>query len=101
MDPKKSSTVTSPDLLTAFNEGRGVDDTPEDSGKLRIWLVLFTEPDGADRALEFSLTQWDTVFGVVQAHMQQGDGRGAALLVSETQPELFSDALLDISQIAT
>lgn len=100
MDPRTSSKVTSPDLLTAFAEGRGdAGEAPPDSGKSRIWLVLFTDPDGADATFVFQLDEWDKVFEEVQRHMAKGVGRGAAMVISETEPDLYNDAQQDISQI--
>lgn len=100
MDPKTSAKVTSPDLLAAFAEGMGdAGDAPPDSGAMRIWLVLFVDPDGAESATAYRLDEWDKVFAAVREHLDKGKGHGVAMVVSDTQPDLFDDALNDISQI--
>jgi hypothetical protein len=97
MDPRKAATVTSPDLLAAFRQDTaGVGEAS--SSPLRVWVVLFTD-EGTTEKFDLPLTEYDEAMERVRRHLFSGDNRGVAVVVSEQEPELFIDALDDISQL--
>lgn len=100
MDPRKSAKVTAPDLLAAFGQDtQGAGQAPKDSGRLRLWVVLFDETDGPSKAVDYPLGELEHAMVSVTAHLAGGSGRAVAMVVSASMPELFRDAVQDISQL--
>lgn len=103
MDPRKSATVTAPDLVKAFDEGRGLVDEEKAvaaTNPNRIWLVLLIDEEVIE-ATDFPAVELPTAMESVTAHLRNGATYAAVILVGPSQPDLFTDAVQAISAIGT
>lgn len=91
MDPKTAATVTSPDLLKAFQEGHGLE-LDDDGPGIKAWVV-FLRDNKVIRAAEFAhlVKAWTDV----ETHLLNGEGYAVGIVMSAHHPaeiETVSDA---------
>ena len=87
MDPRTAAKVTAPDLLKAFNEGRGTDE-PVDTEMLNVYVVKLIDGKAVETC-EFVLEALDAALAEVAHHVRHGRGYDAVLLVDTEEPESF------------
>lgn len=91
MDPRKSATVTAPDLVKAFAEGHGVVETPssEVSSTARYY-VMFKNIDGEIRRKDWPLDSLQEVLAHVALFFSTG-ASAVAISVYDEAPDGWED----------
>lgn len=86
MDPRTAAKVTTPDLLKAFNEGRGIEDDAE--SPVSAWVTFLTADRMVLRVVEYPLDQIATALADVRVHLEEVAGN-AVLITTGTEPDPF------------
>jgi len=99
MDPRTAAKVTAPDLLKAFNEGRGVDAEDQDSVPEegpKVWVVFLID-QGQMRVKAYPVTAIVDAMDDVKEHLELGEGHAVFVAVSAQVPVAVLDAREAIS----
>ncbi len=91
MELSKAATVTDPELVKAFNEGRGIESTaaPEDNSTKRYY-VLFKNRVGELRKAEFPLSGLQEMLSHVALFFSTG-ATAVVISVYEAAPDGWDD----------
>ena len=84
MDPRTASTVTAPDLLKAFSEGRGVDATAETERSLEVFMVLLVNGRAVHIA-EMHLADVDSLLAEAGIHLRKGPEHSVLMHTSDAE----------------
>lgn len=87
MDPRTAAKVTAPDLVKAFNEGRGSEDGSEPV-EPRAWVAFFSVDRIVDRVVEYPLDQLTVALEDVRVHLAAVEGN-AVLITTGLEPDEF------------
>lgn len=89
MEPRNAATVTVPELVKAFEEGRGVENSTSDDSSTARYYVLFKKNDEITRA-DFGLTELQGMLALVATFFATG-AQAVAISVHETPPDGWED----------
>jgi hypothetical protein len=96
MDPRTSSKVTAPDLLAAFNEGRGTNADEADSETLTVYVMKFVD-EVCVEVCEFLIEAIDAALDEVKHHMLKGARHDVIVMVDPEEPGAVATARAAIS----
>ena len=80
MDPRTAAKVSSPDLLKAFNEGRGLEPADGDEETISVYVLKFVNGRCVE-VCEFLLEALDAALAEVKHHLAKGSKHDVLLMV--------------------
>lgn len=92
MDPRKAARVTTPDLVSAFEEGSGGAGKRDDTQcELLVFLLLGHNDVGPMESHIFKLVEMDEALDMMRVHLEHGYKYTAAVGVDIKPPKWFAE----------